>query len=1025
MNLKKHVLGILLAIAVPICATAQNVTVKGQVKDDAGEPLALVSIAEPGTSNGTVTDLDGNYSISIASNGTLQFSFMGYSTVTEKVNGRTTINVTLSEDAELLDEIVVIGYGVQKKSDLTGAVASVRADDLKNRATSDAAAALMGKVSGIQILTGSGAPGTASEIRVRGYSSNATSGLGPLLIVDGLKVDNIQYLDPEMIESMEVLKDAASAAIYGAEAGNGVVLITTKSGAGAKGVGRVFYNGQFSLASLSRKLDIMNAQQYMDFGVANGYQTREGFNNAWDGVTDTDWGSEVFVPTWSQKHTVGFQGGNENGNLFVSINNIDNDGIFKGDKDVYKRLSMQINADYKIKKWLTIGTNNSIEKWSTRSISQQNDNGSAMLAAITSSPLSPVSCTYDALPTDVKGKASNHKILQDPDNPGMYWSLPTETQSSNPFVQRDATDSNSGGINVRGVAYMNLTPFRGFTYTSRFGYRISQNTQHIYTEPYYANSFVNSDVYTISTRANTGYYYQWENFINYEKTIGKSTISAMGGMSYIEDNNDNLFAQATGENILKSYEPNFQYMSYLLSSNDITKTITNAPGRSASLSYYGRIMFNYDNRYSLQANFRADAFDSSKLPKESRWGYFPSVSAGWTISNESFFKENIDRNVVSFLKLRGSYGVNGNINVLRDYPYSTSINYNSLWYQYTVGDPTLTYGSIPAGLANPDLKWETSTQLDLGLDARFLDNRLSLGVDFYNKITDDLLIQVSPVMEVGSTANQTINAGSIMNRGLEIELGWRDQIGDFGYSVSGNMGFLKNEVTYLDPAVDRVPGRIPQGTKMSTICEQGYPLWYILGYKTDGFKSDGSINYVDTNGDGGFDDNDRVCLGSAIPSFTYGFTINMNWKNFDFTVFGTGVSGNKISQQSFRSDRPFCNTYSYYWENSWKEGNEANAKFPAAKFWTQEAFSSDLNVFSGAYFKIKQIQLGYTVPKKYTAKAQMSQVRLFASLENYFTFTNYFGLDPETATTGGNAAAFDMGTYPTSKQFIMGINVSF
>ena len=635
------------------------------------------------------------------------------------------------------------------------------------------------------------------------------------------------------------------------------------------------------------------------------------------------------------------------------------------------------------------------------------------------------SCTYDALPSDVKGKASNHKILQDPDNPGMYWSLPTETQSSNPFVQRDATDSNSGGINVRGVAYMNLTPFRGFTYTSRFGYRISQNTQHIYTEPYYANSFVNSDVYTISTRANTGYYYQWENFINYEKTIGKSTISAMGGMSYIEDNNDNLFAQATGENILKSYEPNFQYMSYLLSSNDITKTITNAPGRSASLSYYGRIMFNYDNRYSLQANFRADAFDSSKLPKESRWGYFPSVSAGWTISNESFFKENIDRNVVSFLKLRGSYGVNGNINVLRDYPYSTSINYNSLWYQYTVGDPTLTYGSIPAGLANPDLKWETSTQLDLGLDARFLDNRLSLGVDFYNKITDDLLIQVSPVMEVGSTANQTINAGSIMNRGLEIELGWRDQIGDFGYSVSGNMGFLKNEVTYLDPAVDRVPGRIPQGTKMSTICEQGYPLWYILGYKTDGFKSDGSIKYVDTNGDGGIDDNDRVCLGSAIPSFTYGFTINMNWKNFDFTVFGTGVSGNKISQQSFRSDRPFCNTYSYYWENSWKEGNEANAKFPAAKFWTQEAFSSDMNVFSGAYFKIKQIQLGYTVPKKYTAKAQMSQVRLFASLENYFTFTNYFGLDPETATTGGNAAAFDMGTYPTSKQFIMGINVSF
>lgn len=340
MNLMKKLTGILLLAVLPVCAFAQNVTVKGQVKDDAGEPLMLVNILELGTSNGTVTDLDGNYTLTVASNSTLQFSFMGYQSRDEAVNGRTTINVTLSEDAELIDEVVVIGYGTQRKSDLSGAVASIRATDLKDRSVTNAAAAIQGKVSGIQVLNYSGAPGQGSQIRVRGYSSNSGN-IGPLLIVDGLQVDNIQYLDPSMIESMEILKDAASAAIYGARAGNGVVLITTKRGSD-KGMGNITYDFKLTHQSLAKKPGVMNREQFIEFKKMQGYDIdSELANNGDDGKIDTDWASELFEPSYVKQHSLTFQGGNQQGRFFMSLNYLNNNGIVVGDKDVYKRISAQ------------------------------------------------------------------------------------------------------------------------------------------------------------------------------------------------------------------------------------------------------------------------------------------------------------------------------------------------------------------------------------------------------------------------------------------------------------------------------------------------------------------------------------------------------------------------------------------------------------------------------------------------------------------------------------------------------------
>ena len=476
-------------------ATAQNRAISGTVADASGAPVVGAAVVVVGnTSIGAVTNVDGTFRLNVPAGASIEVSCIGYAPQVISVGNQSVFNVVLQEDTEFLDETVVIGYGVQKKSDLTGSVASVRADDLQNRSTSDAAIALQGKAAGVQVVRSSGAPGKGADIRVRGYSSNSGY-IGPLLIVDGLQVDNIQYLDPEMIESMEILKDAASAAIYGAQAGNGVVLITTKSG--KKGEGRVFYNGQFTLSSLSRKLDIMNANDYIAFEKACGYLSDQALTDAHYDGTDVDWSKEIFVPTWSNRHTVGFSGGNDRGNLFVSLNNVHDNGIVRGDKDVYDRLTFQVNADYKIKDWLTIGVNNSIERWSSKSVTEANDNGSFLLSAITSSPLFPVSGDQAMLEkyyeSMVNYQRDGYKLITDPDS-GLYWLPPRigSTQSGHPFVRRDATDSSDGGFNIRGVAFLNFMPFKGFTFTSRFGYRISQSNSHSYSAPYYSSNTVMS-----------------------------------------------------------------------------------------------------------------------------------------------------------------------------------------------------------------------------------------------------------------------------------------------------------------------------------------------------------------------------------------------------------------------------------------------------------------------------------------------------------------------------------------------------
>jgi len=1020
---------------------AQTVQVKGVVIDEGGTPMPGVNVVVKGTTNGLITDSNGQYQIGADSKSTLSFSFIGYKNQEILVSNQKQIDVKLLPDNLMVDEVVVVGYGTMKKSDVTGSVSSVRSDALQNLATSDAAAALQGKAAGVQVLSNSGAPGQGASIRVRGYSSNSGS-IGPLLIVDGLKVDNIQYLDPTMIESMEILKDAASAAIYGAQAGNGVVLITTKSG--KKGSSSISYDMSYISQSLARKAEIFRAEDFIAYKKMSGVLTDATLTGyKYDG-TDTDWFDAVFAPSLSQQHAITFQGGNNQGHYFTSLNYTNNDGIVKGDKDVYKRITAQINADYNIKEWLQIGTNNSIEKWDTKSVSQMSQYGSLMNCVMQMDPLTPVYYSSpDEFASGTKQAFDQGKnVLKDPTN-GLYYATSRYVidNNGNPLLQRDRTDASNGGISVRGVVYGNLKPVKGLVVTSRLGYRMAQSSAHNFSAPYYATSQAKSDDYNISANANTSYYYQWENFANYNLTLDKHNIAAMGGMSYSEDNYDNVSANASGPDILKGYASNFLYLDYVKSNmvstttNGVTtsteKTVKgfgNAPGMSTQMAYFGRLTYSYDNRYNVQANFRADAFDSSKLSAKNRWGYFPSFSAGWTASNEEFFANIVNTKALSFLKFRASWGQNGNIDVLNGYRYSTTINYNGSWYQYGATDGAPTYGSAPSGLANPDLKWETSEQLDLGVEMRFLNDRLSVNFDYYNKKTKDLLVSISPAAEVG-IGSTTINGGNVLNSGLEFEATWKDRIGkDFTYSVSANLATLHNEVTYLDPSISRLTGTTGGNNPIYTAFEVGQPIWYFRGYKFLGVdQATGKATYETKNADGVPTTADMTYIGKAIPDFTYGLTINLAYKGFDMNILGTGVSGNDIFNTFYRADTPMTNSLKYYYDNAWTPTNTgASMPDPKAvandwKFW-----GSSASIFNGAYFKIKQVQLGYTVPTALTQRALISKLRLYVSLDNFFTFTKYPGADPETATTStASSAGFDMGTYPTSKKVTFGLNLTF
>ena len=1022
-----------------ICAQAQ--TVSGVVKDQNGDAVIGATVKIVGQKSGTVTDSKGHYSIEASNGSILSVSYVGYLTKQMRLRGENVVDIVLMEDNTTLNDLVVVGYGVQKKSDLTGAVASVKAEELKGLSTTDAGAALQGKASGVQVLNGSGKPGSGAKIRVRGYSSN-TENLGPLLIVDGLKVESIQYLDPSMIESMEVLKDAASAAIYGVEAGNGVVLITTKNG--QKGTGTINYTGKFTNQMLGHAPELLGASDFIDWmrmlqganneidGLMALYQKGNadgGYN--WNPNTDTNWLDEFFEDTWAAQHTLTFQGGNERGSYFLSTSYVNQDGIVKGNSDKYERLTAQINADYQIKDWLKIGTNTSIEKWSSRGISE-NGYGSAFEMLLVMDPLTPV---YWTDPSQMLDTYRKHYEAQDKyklygDENGQYATsyFNQRLAGGSPFTQRDRAQQRDSGVNVNGSAYINLTPAKWLTFTSRLGYRLWFDNQTNYDEPNYINAQGGeANGRRLFDKKGHGTFYQWENFANFNQTFGKHTLGAMLGMAYRQKDSDYLQINVTGSDILKDYSSTFRYPKSVKTGGDTSIAPDGVTSTERNMSYFGRLTYSFDDRYSLQGNFRSDAYDLSKLSKDNRWGTFYSGSAAWTFSNEPFFKNAVDAKIMSFGKIRVSWGTNGSLGGLAGYKWTAGINTNSSFYNYG-SSSAVTYGSKPSNLANPDLTWEKSQQLDLGADFRFLNSRLSLGVDWYKKTTEDLLLEAQ-IDKLSGFSSKWVNGGKIENSGLEIELSWKDNIGDFKYGISANMATLKNKVVELRDDFQRIKGGDVSGSSPAMIAcyvEEGQPLWYMRGYKFAGADAEGNPLYEHYGEDGSVSlvtaptDADMTNIGSGLPDVTYGITLNAEYKGIDLTIFGAGAAGNDVFYGLYRTGYNNIAKGVYDDFKSGKFGNAATVAGTAETF-----FKSSAMIYDGSYFKIKQIQLGYTFPKELTKKIFMENLRAYISLDDFFTFTSYPGLDPETTTQGYNCPGLDKGAYPIMKKMILGVSVTF
>ena len=996
-------------------AFAQNVTVKGKVTDSRGEPVigATVMLSSNQTV-GTQTDLGGNYSISVPSNASLIYSCVGYATQTVALAGRSVIDVVLAEDTEFLEETVVIGYGVQRKSDVTGAIASVKESDLENRTAIDVAQALQGKAAGVQIVNASGAPGAASSIQIRGYSSNSKT--SPLMIVDGLKVNDISYLDPESIASIEILKDAASAAIYGVEAGNGVVLVTTKSG--QKGSGRVFYNFQHSIQNVAHLPEMMNAKEYMDYMVLAGAATPDGFG--YDGKTDTKWTDYMLETGHQDRHTVGVEGGNDRAKFYTSLSYTDNNGIVKGDKDIFRRLVGQINAEYKVKDWLTVGVNTTIDRSVRRAVSESSSiSESVMGAMFVHDPTTPYIYDDNAIPARVQAMI-NDRIPRDPS--GHVYGISAFNETSymwHPQAILDRSDTETQSFRTRGTAYANFTPVPGLVITSRFGFQGGYSHTNTYNHEVYISSKTNQAM-SISGSTNDRLYYQWENFANFNKSFGKHDFTVMAGMSYQQTNTDNLRGTAY---VLSSDDPNFRYLDNAV--NNANMSIGGQPEVRANMSYFGRLGWSYANRYFVQANFRADAYDSSKLDKNHRWGYFPSVSAGWTVSNEPFMQGVKQSLGLSFLKLRASWGVNGNVNALGAYQYASSLETNKN-YGYNLNG-TFIVGVRPSKvLPNPNIKWETSRQVDVGMDLRMFNERFTFSVDWYNKNTHDLLTSTTAPANTGAETVY-VNAGLVNNHGTEFELGWKDTIGDFSYGISGNLSTVHNKVV-KGTSKDRVPGQKIWSSYDVTYFEEGYPLWYLRTFMVDHIDpKTGEAVYKNFDDDPAITPNDRDFAGSGIPDFTYGLTLNLGWKGFDLLVLGAGSQGAELLYAVTRADALQQNTLKIFYTDAWQNASSTGYKYPKPDSSDKFYRCSNMRVYDASFFKIKQIQLGYTLPRNIVKKIAMSSLRAYVSLDDWFTFTKYPGLDPETSHVGSSASGLgvDYGSYPISKKLVFGVNVSF
>lgn len=1019
---------VLLCLGLP--AFAQTSTISGKVTNKSnGEPLAGASITVKGSTTGTTTDDAGNYTLSFSGgSATIVVSFAGMNSQEQIVTRGGTINFVL-ESSDKLDEVVVIGYGTQRRREVTAAISSVTAKDLKNMPVFRVEQSLQGRIAGVQVTANSGQPGDASKVRIRGTAS-LTAGTDPIYIVDGMPIGGgIEYLNQSDIESIDVLKDAAAAAIYGTRASNGVILITTKKG--KQGKVAVSYNGFVGTQKPWRKLNLLNAREYAT--IINELNVNAGkpikFSDPAALGEGTDWQKEVFNDNaFMQNHELSMSGATDKTNFYSSFGYLKQDGIVATSNSNFERFTARINLTNKITNRITFGTNVGYTHIRSVGVGTNGEFGTPLNRAINIDPITPVIET-DPAKLSMAPYTNSPYIVRDANGNPYGISTLVTSEILNPIAALQVDQKYGWSDKIVANAFLDIELIKGLRYRSTIAGDVAFWGDASFQPLYYLNSInQNVDLNGYTRNSNKGLEYLWENTLSYSRSFGLHDVTALIGTSGQRNKGEGNTATKRGIPVDNIKDAS---MSFSVPSENQFSGGYEYQNRLAST--FGRLIYAYDQKYLLTAILRRDG--SSRFGRNKQFGYFPSVSAGWVASSESFFPKS---DKISFLKIRGSYGVNGNERI-QDFAYVSTIGGGR---NYTINGQLIT-GFSPNAIANPDLQWEETSQLDFGFDATIFKH-FTLTMEWFNKKTSKMLQRVNVPDYVGNTG-PIRNIATMENKGVEIELGFRKKIGDINLSISANAASLKNNVSFIAPDVQYLANRqtfSPQGLEIARV-SVGQPIDYFFGYRTNGLfqnwnevnsyvnkdgvkllpnAAPGDIRFVDVNGDGVINPDDRTVIGNPTPDWTYGMTINAEWKGFDIVIFGQGVAGADVFQTFRRFDLPSAN-YTTEALGRWT-GEGSSTYFPRLidgdpnQNFTR---SSDFYIKNGDYFRIKTLQIGYTFRNRVISKAGLTNCRLYVMGNNLVTLTKYNGYDPEIGSSNG----IDRGIYPQPRALMVGVNLGF
>ena len=989
-------------------AQQQAKTVTGTVTDVSGEPIIGANIRIKGTTTGTITDIDGNFSIEAKPQSVIEVSYIGYLTQETVINNQKSIRFLLKEDTKTLDEVVVIGYGVQKKADLTGSVANINTEKLNTQSNANIGQALQGKIAGVDIVSQGGAPGSGTRIMVRGIGT--LNNASPLYIVDGMYMNSIDHINPNDIASIDVLKDASSAAIYGSRAANGVIIVTTKEGSNTEGKPIIDLSVNLGISTASKFLDMLDAKGWAEVTtIARQAIGKPALDMATDlaNKPDNDWQDIMFRPALMQNYNLAVKGGGKYSTYYTGLGYFNQDGIVKGTN--YQRYNIQSKNDYK-RGIFSAGTNLIISFSHDKPLHQELRGG--MIGTILQSV--PTLEKYDD--TREGGYGGTY---------GDVVNIPHPLA----IIDDNIMDRYNENVKIFANLYAQIELFKGLKYKLNLTPDFSFERYKNYLNKYDFGLATNS-ITQLTERQRRRRNILVENLLTFDRTFGEHKISALAGYTYQDSRFRHI--QAYGEGLPQGLE-------------EIDAATTNRSNegnswRSVLTSILGRVFYSYQNKYLFTATIRRDG--SSKFGKNNRYGYFPSFSLGWNVAEEKFM-ENV--HWLDQLKLRGGYGVLGNQEI-DNYQYSSTI---TTGINYPDGNGGLLQGAFPKNFANPDIKWEETAMTNVGIDFMAFNNRLSLTADYYVKNTKDSLLTVPIPISSGGANDPIRNAGKIRNNGFEFNLGWMDQPNpDISYGINLIGSFNKNKVIAMGSESGSIKGGSTNQNITTSETKAGYPIggyWLIstAGYfnsqeEVDAYAKDGKkiqpaaepgdIKFVDANNDGVINDDDRVFQGSPFPDFTFALNGNMRYKNFDLSIGLQGVLGNKIynatrqTLEDVTKGSNFLASCLDYWTPENKNASHPRLTWDDPNRNTRA--ESDRYLENGSYLRLRSVQLGYTFPQTWF-KGAIQHARVYINAENLFTITSYSGYSPDVNADNANYRGFDNFIYPTNRTFMLGLNVTF